>query len=112
MIPDLILMSRKRKTFYILALTVGFESNLEFIGTLKSVNHLPQIQALHATYREVKFINASMSALGALDRSCDSFLAMLNDLDTPYNLRNRLLSKIMRTSIRCTYYMLCRQTKD
>ena len=53
-----------------------------------------------------------MSALGALDKSCDSLLALLNDLDTPYNLGNRLISKIMNISIRCTYYIFCRRSKD
>ena len=73
---------------------------------------LPLIQILKGTYREVKFVNVSMNALGALDRSCDSLLAMLNDLNTPYNLRNRIISQIMNISIRCTYCIFCRRNKD
>ena len=97
---------------YILELTFGFESNLEVNSTRKSAKYLPVIQALQATYREVKFINVSMSDLGAMDKSCDSQLALLNDLDTPYNLGNRLISKIISISIRCTYYIFCRRNKD
>ena len=40
------------------------------------------IIAIITTYTEVKFINASMSTLGALDKFCDSLLAVLSDLDT------------------------------
>ena len=39
-------------------------------------------------------------------------IIMLNDLDTPYNLRNRIISKIMNISIRCTYYVFRRRNKD
>ena len=74
--------------------------------------YLSLIQTLKATCREVKFVNVSMSALGALDKSYDSLLAMLNDLNLPYNLRNRLISKVMNISIRCTYYIFCRRNKD
>ena len=67
----------------ILLLLLSLESNLEVNSTRKSAKYLPLIQALQTTYREVKFVNVSMSALGALDESCDSLLAMVNDLDTP-----------------------------
>ena len=52
-----------------------------------------------------------MSALGALDKSCDSLLAMLIGLNTPYNLRNCLILN-MNISIRCTYYIFCQQKKE
>ena len=45
-----------------------------------------------------------MNAVGAVDKSCGSLLALLNDLDAPYNVKNRLISKIMNISIRCTIY--------
>ena len=37
---------------------------------------------LQVIYTEVKFINVSISALGAEDKSCDPLLSMLSDLDT------------------------------
>ena len=46
-----------------------------------------------------RFVNLSMSALGAFDKSCDSLLSMLNDLETPYNLKHRIILKIMNISI-------------
>ena len=134
------MLNRKKKILYILELTVGFESNLEVNSTRKSakfnnnynnnfnyfrtVTHLavlvykgpsiflPLIQTLKATDWEVKFINVSMVALGALDKPCDFLLAMLNDLDTIYNLKNRIIPKIMNISIRCTYYIISRRNKD
>ena len=83
--PDLILFNRRKTILYILELTVGFESSLEVNSIRKSAKYLSLLKALRATYREVKFVNVSMSALGALDKSCDSLLAMLNNLDNPCN---------------------------
>ena len=63
-------------------------------------------------YQEVKFVNVSMSALGALDSSCDSLMELLEDLDFAEKLRKRLISKIMTIAIRCTYYIFCRRNKE
>ena len=52
---------------------------------------------LQSTDIEVEFINVSMNALGAFDSHCNSLLSMLNDLDTPYSLRNHLISKMRFT---------------
>ena len=57
-------------------------------------------------------INVLMSALGALDKFCDNLLAMNNDLDTRCNLTNRLISKILSISIRCTQCIFYRRNKD
>ena len=62
---------------------VGFQGNLQTNSTRKSEKYILLIHTLQATYTEVKFLNVSMSALGALDNSCDSLLSMLNDIDTP-----------------------------
>ena len=56
--------------------------------------------------------NVSMSALGALDSSCDSLMELLEDLDFPEKLRKRLISKIMIIAIRCTYYIFCHRNKQ
>ena len=62
--------------------------NLEVNSTRKSAKYLPLKKMLKGTYREVKFVNVSMSAVGALENSWDSLLDMLNNLNTPYNLTN------------------------
>ena len=53
-----------------------------------------------------------MSALGALDSSCDSLMELLKDLDFPEKLLKCLISKIMNTAIHSTYYIFCRRNKD
>ena len=82
------------------------------LNELLLILSLPLLQTLQTTYREVKFVNFSRSPLGSLDKSYDSSLAMLNDLDTPYNFRTRLIPKTMSISIRCTYCIFFRRDKD
>ena len=53
-----------------------------------------------------------MSALGALDSSCNSLKELLKDLDFPEKLQRCLMSKIMNIAIRCTYYIFCRRNKE
>ena len=53
-----------------------------------------------------------MSALGALDSSCDSLMELLKDLEFPEKLHRRLISKIMNIAIRCTYYIYYLRNKD
>ena len=72
----------------------------------------PLDHSLSSSYQEVKFVNVSMSALGALDSSCDSLMEMLEDLDFAEKLRKRLISKIMNIAIRCTYFIFCRRNKE
>lgn len=60
----------------------------------------------------VDFINVSMSSLGVLDKPCDSLVAMQNDFDTLYSLRNCLISEIISISIRCTCCIFCGWNKD
>ena len=53
-----------------------------------------------------------MSALGALDSSCDSLMELLEDLDFPEKLCKHLTSKIMNMVILCAYYIFCRRNKE
>ena len=53
-----------------------------------------------------------MSALGVFDKSCESLMKMLKDLDLEVPIQRRLLSKVMNFAIRSTYYMICRRNKD
>ena len=53
-----------------------------------------------------------MSALGALDSSCDSLMELLKNLEFPEKFHRRLISKIMNIAIRCTYYIYYRRNKD
>ena len=110
--PDLILHNKHTNAIYILELTVGFESNLKTNSERKLNKYRPLVHSLSSSYQEVKFVNVSMSALGALDSSCDSLMELLEDLDFAEKLRKRLISKIMNIAIPCTYYIFCRRNKE
>ena len=52
-------------TLYILELTVGFESNMQINSDQKKAKHHSLISDLIPNYSTIKFINLSMSTLGA-----------------------------------------------
>ena len=106
---DLILHNKHTNAIYILELTVGFESNLKTNSKRKLNKYRPLVLSLSSSYQEVKFVNVSMSALGALDSSCDSLMELVEDLDFAEKLRKQ---KIMNIAIRCTHYIFCRRNKE
>ena len=75
--PDLILHNKHNSKIHILELTVGFESNLKINSDRKLSKYRPLITLLSTSYQEINFINMSMSALGVLERSCDSLFKLL-----------------------------------
>ena len=46
----------------------------------KAAKYSSLISDLSFSYSNVKFVNLSMSAVGAMSSSCNSFLSLLNDL--------------------------------
>ena len=110
--PNLMLHNKHTNDIYVLELTVGFESNLKTNSERKLNKYRPLVLSLFSSYQEVKFVNVSMSALDALDSSCDSLMELLEDLDFAEKLRKRLISKIMNIAIRYTYYIFCRRNKE
>ena len=110
--PDLILHNKRSRFLYIVELTVGFESNLKANSERKLNKYMPLVASLSSSYNEVKFINVSMSALGASDNSCESLTKMLKVLDIEVSIQRRLLSKIMNIAIRSTYFIFCRRNRD
>ena len=106
-LSDLILHNKHTNAIYILELTVGFESNLKTNSERKLDKYRPLILSLSSSYQKVKFVNVSMSALSALDSSCDSLMELLKDLDFPEKLRKRVILKIMNIAILTkTYHQL------
>ena len=110
--PVLILHNKRSEFFYIVELTVGFESDLEANGERKVNKYMPLVASLSSSYNEVKFINASISALGVFDKSCESLTKMLKHLGIEVSIQRRLLSKIMNIAIRSAYFTFCRRNKD
>ena len=77
---DLVLVLNNTSA-YVLELTVGFESNIKINSDCKATKYHSLIANLHWSYSTVKFVNLSMSALGILETSSESFLSMLADLN-------------------------------
>ena len=71
--PGLLLIT-KNKTLYILELTIVFETNIKVNSDCKALKYNPLHHSLHSTYRQIKFINLSLGALGTVGSSSDSFI--------------------------------------
>ena len=109
--PDLALVLNNTSA-YVLELTVGFESNIKINSDRKAAKYHPLITNLQRSYSTVKFVNLSMSALGILGTSSESFLSMLTDLNFDEKTMKHALMKSMNIAIRCTYYIFCRRNKS
>ena len=77
--PDLSL-SIPQKCLYILELTVGFESNLLNNVTRKNLKYKELVRQERKQYKDVKFINLSISTLGVFSSQSTDFLEMLKDV--------------------------------
>jgi len=109
--PDLLLILPSN-CFYVLELTVGYESNLYSNSIRKEKKYRQLMLELRSQYKEVRFVNLSMGALGVVSNSSSSFLDMMKDLDFDENTRKFITRRLMAISIRATYYIFCRRNKD
>ena len=66
---------------------------------------------LSSKYRSVKFNNLSISSLGIFGISCNSFIAMCNDLNIDKQQLHYALRKITAIIIRSSYYIFCMRNK-
>ena len=78
--PDL-LITLQTKCLYILELTIGNESNLLNNATRKRQKYEGLINKHQKYYEKVKFVNLSVSSLGAFSESSLDFSEMLKDLE-------------------------------
>ena len=88
---------------------MGFETNLNNNACRKEVKYRLLLTDLANNYKQVKFINLSISCLGIFGNSSDSFLKLyisINNGDL-----NFIISKISTIIIRSTYYMFCMRNK-
>ena len=108
--PDLILVTTDKK-IYILELTVGFETNLEVNAERKRAKYQSLVENLKSKYKDVNFVNLSISSLGIFGPSCSSFIEMCDALSVDVGHRRYLISKLCNTIIRTTYYIFCRRNK-
>ena len=109
--PDLVLILNNTSA-YVLELSVGFESNVTINGDRKAAKYHPLIANLQRSYSTVNFVNLSMSALGILGMSSESFPSMLTDLNFDEKTKKHALLKTMNIAMQCTYYIFCRRNKS
>ena len=108
--PDLILIS-KNNDLYILELTIGFETNIKSNSDRKASKYNSLHQELGSKYKEIKFINLSLGALGTVGSSSESFINLLKCLEVSQPIQRSILSKMINITIRCTYFIFCRRNK-
>ena len=108
--PDL-LLSFQNNVFYIFEHTVGFETIRQTNMSRKNDKYSDLIRSLKQEYKDVRFINLSLSTLGVFSSLSSDFLDMFQDLNIDNNHRNYILRKVTNIAIRCTYYILCCRNK-
>ena len=77
--PDLLIIT-KEKVLYILELTIGFETNIQINCEREASKYYPLQQTLLPNYKQIKFLNLYMGALGTIGSSSESFIDLLKYL--------------------------------
>ena len=86
--------------------------NAKINSDRKATKYHPLINHLHSSYSTVTLVNLSISAIGILGTSSESFLSMLTDLQLDDKTKKNALLKTMNIAMRCTYYIFCRRNKS
>ena len=108
--PDLLIIS-KEKVLYILELTIGFETNILINSERKASKFYPLQQTLLPNYKQIKFINLSMGALGTIGSCSESFINLLKSLGFNDKVKKHILSNLINITIRSTYFIFCCRNK-
>ena len=74
------IISCKEKVLYILELTIGFESNIQIDSERKASKYYHLQQNILPNYKQIKFINLSMGALGTTGSSSESLINLVKSL--------------------------------
>jgi len=96
--PDLIIIT-KEKVLYILELTIGFENNIQISSEREASKYYPLHQTLLPNYKQIKFINFSMEALGTIGSSSESFINLLTSLGFNDKVQKHILSNLINITI-------------
>ena len=106
--PDLLLIT-KEKVLYILELTIGCETNTQINSERKASKHYPLQQTLLQNYKQIKFINLFMGALGTIRSSSESLIDFLKSLSFNDKVQKQILSNLINITIRTPYFIFsCR----
>ena len=90
---------------------MGFETNLNNNARRKELKYLPLLTDLANDYKQVKFINLSVSFLGIFGNSSDLFIKLCMERCISNGDLNFIISKISTIIIRSTYYIFCMRNK-
>ena len=91
--PDLLIIT-KEEVLYILQLTIGFKTNIQINSERKASKYYPLQQTLLPNYKQIKFINLSMGALGTIGSSSESFIHLLKSLGFNDKVQKHILSNL------------------
>ena len=87
--------------------TVGLESNVNAHPLRKMRRYSKLVDIFSRRYDAIQFVNVSKGTLGIFGTSCDTFVAMLNEVGTTQSQKDYVLKSMTKDSIRCTYYIFC-----
>jgi len=110
--PDLLLATKQDECLYVLELTVGYESNLQKNISRKKAKYKESVLELKSRYKNVVFVNLSISALGVFANDSANFENMLIDIDFNNKERLYIIRKLMNITIRSTYYIFCCRNRE
>ena len=77
----------------------------------KASKYHPLQQTLLTNYKQIKFINLSMGALGTIGSSSESFIDLLTSLGFNDKVQKHILSNLINITIRSTYFIFCCRNK-
>ena len=107
--PDMIITQNK-STIFVLELTVGFETNLDYNTKLKASKYREMLKSPENKFEKVNFVNLSMGALGIVGAH-SSVTNILKALGFQQQEIAYLIKKVMCCCIRGTHYVFCMRNK-
>ena len=96
-------------TVYIFKLTIGFETNVSTKSEGKMNNYSQLLEDFKSRYKNVKFINLSMCAIGIYGDTCFNLKSVLKHLGLNENKVNYLLRKLYNIRIWAAYFIFCKR---
>ena len=87
---------------HILELTIGFETIIQINSESKASNYSLQ-EALLPNYKQIKYINISIGAIGTIGSSSESFIHLLKSLG--FKVQKHILSNLINKTIRSIYFI-------
>ena len=107
--PDMI-VTQNKSTIFVLELTVGFETNLDYNTKLKASKYREMLKSPENKFEKVNFVNLSMGALGIVGAH-SSVTNILKALGFQQQEIAYLIKKVMCCCIRGTHYVFCMRNK-